>query len=176
MAQDQRVAPAGRQVLKLFVENSSQLAQDGAGRGVNTHGRGLQKLIEVSAVAFPLLAACPACFQLQGQAIGDPVQPASDRTLLADAGVLGSQDREGGLESIILVRAGAKDPAANGEHKFAMPVHQGGKSSLIGERCEALEELLVAKLVDSQRAHVVEDVSEGKIGHGMMLQGRPLPH
>src|SRR5947209_3105869 len=84
--------------------------------------------------------------RLEGSAVGDPVEPASDRYCLADRPRLAGEDEERRLEGVLGVGLVAQYAAADVEHHYPVTAQQGMKSSLILLCMELLEEFMVRQL------------------------------
>jgi hypothetical protein len=119
----------------------------------------------------PLPGGCP--FDLQGAAVGGPVEPAAHGRRLSDLGRLFGQDEEGGLEGVLGVLSVGEDVAADAPNEGAVPLHKGGKGGLVVLNRETFQELGVGPILGGPSGGQVVDVSEEGSqlsgGHGFAL-------
>ena len=104
----------------------------------------------------------------QGHAIGDPVKPAGECLMLADAPALAGEDQEGGLQGILGVVEIMQHAPADTEHQPLMPPDQQLERSLVAGRGKAFQRRTVtdAGFALGRRApDPAENPGELEVGH-----------
>src|SRR5262249_10602684 len=112
-----------RKALNFFIEHELDFAPGRLPRWVRwLHGLG------PSFVLAPPLSSPP---RVGSDPLGDPMQPAGQRTLLLDPQTAPGEQDERSLKSVLGILVLAQDAPAGGQNQRPMAMHQGGEGRLV---------------------------------------------
>jgi hypothetical protein len=97
---------------------------------------------------------------LHGTAKGGPVEPARQRSQLAERRCLKGQRQEGGLESVLSILVVLEQVTAHAPDQSAMPPHQFRKCRLIVPIRESLQQLAIQEALIRRRRRQLANLSE----------------
>src|SRR5262245_11702756 len=110
-----------------------------------------------------------------GGAVGNAVQPARERSGLADGGGPAGEDEERGLEGVLGEVGPAEDAPTDAPDERAVTAEQDREGIRIAAVGELFEQLGVGQLGGpgqaGERAQVAENRNEVCVGHGTALRG-----
>ncbi|OAI49029.1 hypothetical protein AYO44_01100 [Planctomycetaceae bacterium SCGC AG-212-F19] len=99
--------------------------------------------------------------KLDGEMIGDLVQPAAKIILVADGSCVAREHQKCGLEHVLCIMLVVEDAAANTIDERPVSLYQAGKGLLIVLRGEAPEQLVVALRLALARCIHLPEVTQG---------------
>src|SRR4029077_13078382 len=113
----------------------------------------------------------PAC--VQGDAVGDTVEPAGQGVFLYQRSRMPRQKYEGRLKSVFGVLEVAEDPPAHGEDQRSVSLREHGKRVLIIPGTEGAEQLgidsFLAALTGGQAPNMLHQPVQRSVGHGLKV-------
>src|SRR6516165_10594889 len=120
--------------------------------------------------SFVRTAALPTGQALECEAVGNTVQEARQRSMLADRAGLASEDKKSGLEYIVGVMRITQHSTAHPKHQRAVSSYQFGKRLVLAPLHEDFKQVRVVEsgpLPGRQQPGEFRQCGSDRVGHGI---------